>query len=288
MKNYLIIIFFAVSLLACTDDTAVETSPNYCVPRAINLNENNFLKFNYNQDYTLLNSVTLLSDGDEITTKFIFDGQNKIASADMGEEVSQIFTYDGTKIVKAEIKEAGVVSGEKIISYSGSNISKIEQFELVDGKKEMALAYTFSYDNTGNVKKITLNIPELLGKEFTFFEGLTYGTQLSEFAGLAKYNQAFLIANTELFAFLPSQLLGNLVSKNACVKGKLSFSILEILLGALFGGLSDDEALKGLSTLEFNNTQKFNEKGFTNNNSTAFQSDGSTETLVTTTDYYCN
>jgi hypothetical protein len=289
MKNFLLFFSFsiAVVLSGCKDTSSdVVINPNYCVPVAVNMNGSNFLKLSYDADRKKLESISISSEDGDILTSFKYDNTNKIISAesDLG---LQTFTYSGNNITKVEVKEDGAVTGEKVITYSGNNIAKIEEF-TIDGKdKTLSLAYTFVYDGD-NVKKIGLKMTDLLAKEFPFFEGTTYNTNLGEYAGLANFKKVLFISNSDLFSILPSNFGANILSKNAVVSGKLSFSLFEILFGAIFGGISGEaEILKSLSLIDFKNSPKTNERGFVNSNSTVFGIGEDQNTLNTAVEYYC-
>jgi hypothetical protein len=282
-------IILAISLLGCKESTSdVEISPNYCVPEGINLNGSSLLKLGYDTEHKFLKNVTINASEEEITTTFVYDQNNKIISAesDMGE---QIFSYTGNNITKVVLKEDNVVTGEKIISYTGNNISKIEEFTIDGSEKALSLGFYLEY-NGDNIKKINMKMPDFISKEFAFYEGTSYSTNLSEYAGLANFKQALLISNVELFSFLPSNFMANILSKNTVEKGKLSFSIIEVLFGALFGGLSDEaEILKSITLMDFNNTSKTNEKGFVNSMTTTYGTAAdNNDPIQTTVNFFCN
>jgi hypothetical protein len=282
-------ILFAITLFSCKDSaTDAVITPNFCLPEAISINDTNFLSLRYDGEYKKLQAVTLTGIDGDLTTTFTYNKDNKIETATT-DNLVQTFTYTGNNITKVVMKEDKVIIGEKTITYNGNNIAKMEEFTIDGTAKVLSLAYTFEYDGNSNVKKINTKMPDFVSKEFPFFEGTTYSENLSEFAALSKYNQALFISNAELFTFLPSHILGNLLSKNIVSNGKLSFSIVEILFGSLLGGeLTEAEILKSIGLIAFKNTIKTNEKGFVNSNSTVFGTGADQNTLKTTVNYYCN
>jgi hypothetical protein len=289
LKNF-IILFSIVGLFACKDNTAeVVTEPNYCIPTSVSIEGSELFIYDYTADNKSLSSINILLDEEVYSAKFTADKDGKLTGVQLPDEETMTFQYDGGKITKVEIKEGNEVIGEKVISYSGANISKMEEFGIQEGKKVLNQTFSFQYDAQNNVKKILLKVPELYKNEFVFFEGLNYdNSKLSEFAGTPKFNQINFIVNTEIFYFLPSSFLGNLLSKNACTSGKFNFSLIELVFTVAFGGLSEDETLVALTPLDFKNTIKANEKSFANSTSTTFKTEDGDQTLNFSTVFICN
>ncbi len=295
MKLFKILILF-VLFSSCDKDSETITPNNEVLtslPKlfetTVNEKEYKQYQFNYNKDFTKLESFIVNIDpktNEEINTTFEVDTKGTITGITV-DNYNFKFSYTDKNITKAIITSEGETIEEREIIYANNKISQIRLFEFIDGVKEKTPydIYELTYIGENLAKFIVIN-PEFGNKKITLFEGKTYDEDVfSPTLGLGAYNQAITIGLIDEFSFLPTLNFQCFMSKNNIKTAMQTAGLFGLTFALLFNDeldiakLTDAQINEYLVPYNYTVASKFNSSNlFPTNNLFSFKLNEKNET----------
>ncbi len=269
-------LFTAIIIISCNDDgvvkptttpsTAVVDPAKGCFLKSSTYDNDDAIKVTYDSK-NQVEKLVLGSFFDQVIADFTYNTDGTVANI-KSDDINYQFVYDKAVLTKILEKDGQDIIGERIVTLSAGKPTAIAYYSLEGTVKTLEYTHKFTYTK-GNVSKYVLNI---FKTDIDFVSDVVYDTKLNHMTKLSKATDAYLLALTDNFLYMPSESILNFGSVNNFTAGKFRPEILSYLFSLEESDAITTAALnKEAPLLSFTNTILYSTDNYPTSNTLKYK-----------------